>query len=94
MGSVFTPVHVFMFETKSNYILASFLHTKNCYFSFLKAAKENVILKAILPNSEKRFPLTYDTIDYKVKEVELKWTVLFDFRIAFLKVSYFHCYFF
>ena len=93
-GSVCTPVHTLMFETKSDYIQDSFLHTRNCYFSFLKAAKENVILKAILPNSEKRFPLTYDTIDYKVKEVELKWTVLFDFRIAFLKVSSFHCYFF
>ena len=81
-------------ETKSKYIQDSFLHTKNCYFSFLKAAKGNVILKAILTNSEKPFSLTYDTIDYKVTEVELKWTVLFDFRIAFLKVSSFHCYFF
>ena len=83
-----------MFETKSNNIMDSFLHAKNCYFSFLKAAKENVILKAILTNSEKRFTLTYDTIDYKVTEVELKWTVSVDFRLAFLKVSSFHCYFF
>ena len=83
-----------MFEAKSNYIQDSFLHTRNCYFSFLKAAKENVILKTILTNSEKRFSLTYDTIDYKVTDVELKWTVLVDFHLAFLKVSSFHCYFF
>lgn len=83
-----------MFETKSNYIQNSFLHTKICYFPFLKAAKENVILKAILTNSERRFSLTYDTIGYKVTAVELKWTVLVASRIAFLKVSSFHCYFF
>ena len=93
-GSVCTPVHTLMFETKSNYIQDTFIHTRNCYFSFLQAAKENDILKAILTNPEKRFSLTYDTIDYNVTEVELKWTVLVDFRIAFLKVSPFHCYFF
>ena len=93
MGSVCTPVHALMFETKSNYIQDSFLHTSICYFSFLKAAKDwNDILKAILTNPEKRFSLTYYTIDYNVTEVELKWTVLVDFHLAFLKVSYFHCY--
>ena len=40
MGSVCTPVHALMFETKSNYIQDSFLHTSICYFSFLKAAKD------------------------------------------------------
>ena len=34
------PVHALMFETKSNYIQDSFLHTSICYFSFLKAAKD------------------------------------------------------
>ena len=94
-GSVCTPVHALMFETKSNYIQDSFLHTSICYFSFLKAAKDwNDILKAILTNPEKPFSLTYDTIDYNVTEVEFKWTVLVHFHLAFLKVSSFHCYFF
>ena len=40
MGSVCTPVHALMYETTSNYIQDSFLHTSICYFSFLKAAKD------------------------------------------------------
>ena len=51
-GSVCTPVHTLMFETKSNYIQDSFIHTRNCYFSFLQAAKENDVVKAILTNPE------------------------------------------
>ena len=87
-GSVCTSVHILMFETKSNYIQDSFLHTRNCYFSFLKAAEENVILKAILTNSEKRFSVTYDTSDYKVTEVELKWTVLVQLQLHSLFISF------
>ena len=67
-GSVYTPVQCFHVQTKSNYIQDSFLHTRNCYFSFLKAAKGDDFLKAILTNSERRFSLTYDTIDYKVTD--------------------------
>ena len=58
-GSVCTPVHTLMFETKSNYIQDTFIHTRNCYFSFLQAAKENDILKAILTNPEKRSFFTH-----------------------------------
>lgn len=38
----------------------------------VKTAKENDILKAILTNPDKCFSLTYDTIDYKVTDLELK----------------------
>lgn len=38
----------------------------------VKTAKENDILKAILTNPEKSFSLTYDTIDYKVTDLDLK----------------------
>ena len=57
-GSVCTPGHTLMFETKSNYIQDSFIHTRNCYFSHLQAAKENDIVKAILTNPEERSVFT------------------------------------
>ena len=38
----------------------------------LKTAKENDILRAILTNPKKCFSLKYDTVDYKVTDLELK----------------------
>ena len=56
----------------------------------VKSAKKKDILRAILTNPKKcSFP--YDTINYKVTDLELKYTVLVDFHIAFLKLSSFHC---
>ena len=38
----------------------------------LQTAKEKDILKAILINTNKLFTLTFDTVDYKVTDLEIK----------------------